>query len=160
MKKVFYFLPILALLVFTSCEKEEADEIINHNPDTNPFKIKTIENDNGKIFTLAPGLYGPNETAPSTKVTYTLILPPNFSNQAAQGNGTYHLDLYYQEYDSAIDGYTWTKTLSIDRPSNATTLILPAAHDGHKRNKWLIGYGLYNTDIGSWSRYKEIDINH
>jgi len=156
MKKVFYFLPILTLLVFTSCEKEETSEIVNENLETNSFKIETIENDNGKIFTLASGLYGPNETLPDITVTYTLVVPPTILNKVQRGKGTYHLDIYYEKPGSS----GWEPVLSMDRPSNGTAIIFPAEYEGQKRNKWLIAYGVYGTGLSPWFQYKEVVINH
>ena len=159
MKKVFYFLPILAVLVFTSCEKEEADEIINHDLETNPFKIETIENDNGKIFTLAPGLYGPNETTPFTNINYTLVVPQEILNQAPEASHKYQLNISYQAYDWTTGEHFWAPALNTDVPSNGTLLRFPAQFDGAKRTKWLIGYGIYGG-VGPWFQYKELVVNH
>lgn len=155
MKKVFYFLPIVTFLLFTSCEKEETSESVNENLETNPFNIETTTSDNGKMFTLSPGLYGPNETTPYTYTNYTLVVPKDILNEAPNDHA-YRLVIRYKNPNST----GWIQAYEKDLPSNSVTLSFPSEFNGMKRDKWLISYGIYGSGIGYWYRFKEVTINH
>ena len=155
MKKLFYYLPIIGLLLFASCQQEENDDIINNISENTVFNIQEAEDPEGKFLTINPGLYGPNQTTPFTNVNYTLVVPQDILNTTPVDDHKYFISIYYQR-----PGGGWTLALSTTYvSSNNTTLSFPDKFDGSKRYKWLLSYG-FQAGGANFVKYKEVDINH
>lgn len=143
MKKLLYVLPILGLLLFTSCSKDESDEIIDETLVLDEGKIEIVENTDNKGFDLiiAPGLYGPTSTHSYTTERYTYFAKPAALNAIPPAKRRYQIQFMVDDLQIG-----WREEARFDLQSNSVNISFPSYKD-YLFTDWHIVYRIYNSDF-------------
>jgi len=169
MKKLLYVVPLIGLLFFTSCDKDESDENIDQTSEVNQIEI--MENAYNKVFPrfseprLMPGLYGPDETDALESVVYTYIPTQDELNAIPQADRKYRLFITIEDYNGS-DG--WGNQWVFELSSNTVTLKFPDDLQGYglniagKTKEWKITYSMYDyyDQVNAAKAEKIIIVNH
>jgi hypothetical protein len=140
MKKLFYVLPILGLLCFVSCDKDESEEIIDQS--TAFDQIEITENTNSKGFGLvfAPGLYGPNNADALTNVTYTFHPSQAMLNSIPIEKRKYRIYFRWMDYPPNALETLW----HFEIPSNSVNIKFPRLRN-YNTCEFRVQYELYGN---------------
>ncbi len=157
MKKLLFALPIIGLLLSTSCDKDESDEIIDDTLTLDESQIEIVENPDNKDFNLiiTPGLYGPTNVDALTNVTYSYYLTPSQSNNIPFGFKRHKIYFYVDDPQLG-----WIYVAEFDIPSNRVTVKFPA-YQSSGTTKWQITYEIYRAFSNiSYKKNKIVTVNN
>ncbi|WP_299212867.1 hypothetical protein [uncultured Aquimarina sp.] len=159
MKRLFYVLPIIGLLLFASCNQDESDEIIDEYQELDESQIEITEITEGKnlVWAIPPGLYGPINTAPLTNVKYTYHPTQTQLNAIPASLRGYRI--HFEVDNPFIAGTAWQHEASFDITSNSVTVKFPTKYNA-STTRWRIRYEIYNKNtFTSYSRLKVVNVN-
>ena len=109
---------------------------------------------NGRLWTILPGLYGPNTVNSGQSYTYTVIMPTAHLDQYP--GGVYHV--YIQEKCTDTTGCTqeWSNVVSSDVSGNSVYINFP---DEGNNKEWKVLYQYYKSGItGATKSYSKVII--
>ncbi len=168
MKKLLFVLPIIGLLFFISCDKDESEEVIE---ETIAFdQIEVIEEKNTKAFTavLTSGIYGSCYINSLDSEKYYYVLSQEALNTIPKNNRKYRLYIDIETSNSS-DGYWNIGTFELS--TNVVRLSFPTSLDNFggfpnitgKNIKWRLRYQVYQPSTSPQIHFTEekiINVNH
>ncbi|WP_299433939.1 hypothetical protein [uncultured Aquimarina sp.] len=166
MKKLLYILPLIGLLFFISCDKDQSNEIIDETLSLDEGQIEIIEDGDNKAFTavLTPGIYGPSDIDALTSVKYYYIPTQQALNAIPKDNRRFRLYISIED-QSQLDG--WGSIAQFNLSANVVTLKFPLNNWGQylllgRIKEWKLRYEIYDSSNGQNYFYEEkiINVNH
>ncbi|WP_299435799.1 hypothetical protein [uncultured Aquimarina sp.] len=161
MKKLFYALPIIGLLFFTSCDKDESNEVMDESAVTSEFSLKsiydfhkdiTITSDEGSTGTVR--VYANDENSLADYSSENLTLMEINQNETLKQSLIRHnkLDLTQPDTDEDIDDQ---KSDSFEENGADIAFELVALTKANSASKYAINFNHPQNDYAkaSWGYY-------
>ncbi|KAA1246281.1 hypothetical protein [Aquimarina sp. RZ0] len=161
MKRLFYVLPIIGLLLCASCDQDESNEVINENQLLDQVLPEVSDVVTVKNFgvAIAPGLYGPIHVGVLSKVTYTYH--PTQAQLKAVPKAVRKYKIHFEVDDPLMAGTDWQHIVSFDVSSNSVQVKFPIQFNVGGITRWRVRYEMYNEDtLTSYSKRKVVNVNY
>ena len=159
MKKLLYVLPIIGLLLFASCDRDESDEVLDENlVEVDQGQIEITETADTKNFNFAipPGFYGPTNVDVLDNNTYTYHPTQAQLNAIPLASRQYRV--HFEVDNPLIGGTNWQHEGSFEAASNTVYIVFPIRFPGYT-TRWRVRYEIYNKNSStSFSKRKKVTV--